>query len=166
MKNISILIMALFFISGCGDSQTRHSLQQEGYADVSKFVNLPEKMKNCEVYKLKYDETNKITVNLFTVVCPNSTVSTSYTEGKTQRNVIVSSGDLNKQVISEKDKVIELFNQKLSFFDNINTQTVDCGLIENQNSLYSCSATQSQIADSKILKNLISMKCNESECTF
>lgn len=166
MKNILILITALFFISACGDDKTNQNLREEGHADVSQFVNFPEKMNNCELHKLHYTEPDYGNTYLFTVVCPHSTVSTSYMNGKQQMNVSVSAGDLNKQVISENDQVTELFKQKLSFFDNINTQTVDCSLIENQNSLYSCSATQSKIVDNKIVENLISMKCNQSECTF
>lgn len=166
MKNILILITALFFISACGDVETNMSLETQGHANVSQFVNFPEKMNNCELHKLHYTEPSYNDIYLFTVVCPHSTVSTSYMNGKQQMNVSVSAGDLNKQVISESDQVTEVFKQKLSFFDNINTQSVDCSLIENQNSSYSCSATQSKIVDNKIVENLISMKCNQVECTF
>ncbi len=174
MKNIFILIIALFFISGCGDPQTRHSLQQEGHANVSQFVNFPEKMKNCELHKIRYKEKDTTHITLFTVVCPNSTVSTSYTEGKEQRNVIVSSNDQ----YNKESSVLELFKQKTSFLDNIKESTFSCQPIENsctqnkdggyhcssENEYYNCSVKQSKIVDHQIVENSISMKCNSTEC--
>lgn len=172
MKNILILIIALFFISGCGDKQTKLALQKEGYVNSSKFVNFPEKMKNCELYQIQYR--NNYTQNLFTVVCPNSTVSTSYTEGKQQVNVIVSSNDQ----YNKESSVLELFKQKTSFLDNIKESTFSCQPIENsckqnkdggyhcssENEYYNCSVKQSKIVDHQIVENSISMKCNSTEC--
>ncbi len=176
MKNTLILIASLFLISACGDPKTNESLFKEGHADVSKFVNFPNKMKNCELHKLIYNEPSKANIHLYTVICPNSTVSTHYTQGKEDFRVSVSTGDLTQQVSSEKDKVTELFKSKINFLDNLNLSTINCTAIENKchtndsgyqcsdTIYYSCSVTQSKIVDNKIVENLVSMKCNTSEC--
>ncbi len=175
MKNTLILIASLFLISACGDPKTNQSLVKEGNANVSQFVNFPDKMKNCELYKLHYDEPSKGNI-LYTVICPNATVSTNYTQGKEDFRVSVSVGDLTQELSSEKDKVTELFKSKINFLDNLNLSTTNCTAIEDkchkndtdyqcsEKSYYSCSVTQSKIVDNKIVENLVSMKCNTSEC--
>lgn len=162
MKNILILIAALFLISSCGDSQVKKDIETKGNSDVSHFVNFPDEMNNCKLFKLRYKETdNKRT--LFTVVCPHSTTTTSYTSGKQFVNIVSSSGDINNKTLTEQQQVIKLFNEKTSFLDNIVPDSSFCDITTNQK-YYSCTSIQRKELNNKITENLISMKCNTTEC--
>lgn len=163
MKNILILIAALFLISACGDKETNLSISKQGHAEVSKFVNFPDSMENCQLHKLEYNEPNNGLAYLYTVVCPHSTTSTSYKEGKQQINVTVSSGEINNKPLTEQQQVTKLFNEKTSFLDNIVPDSSFCDITTNQK-YYSCTSIQRKELNNKITENLISMKCNTTEC--
>ncbi len=176
MKYFFVLI-SFFLISACTPDVELNKANRTN-EDVTRYYNFPESMKNCKAYWINeisdYDLTGSGPV-IRVIHCPSSSTTTSYQDGKIQTEINIT--DYNIQ--DNKDVVLKLFKEKTNFLENIQESTFTCAEINppcnknengfsrcsvDQNQYYNCSVTQSKIVDNKIVENLVSMKCNTSEC--
>lgn len=82
MLKTALLISTILLLTGCTGPVNVD--QTVAYSEA-----IPDELKDCSFHLVKGDwTTNHITV----VRCPNSTVSTSYMQGKTQQTVVVIDG--------------------------------------------------------------------------
>lgn len=179
MKYFFILISILFLSACQNEAESKAEAQlKKRHFDITYQYNFPETMKHCKVYSFHSVNSNNTIKYSSAIHCPMATTTLSYRNGKFANETTTTDQNLH-QYEQIDETVLNTFKEKTNFLDNIKESTFSCTEIDkkcsknengfyqcsvNQNEYYSCSVTQSKIVNNKIVDNLVSMKCNTTEC--